>query len=73
MNILLHYYCRADEHEVVQDNPPIWAETRKWFLENDLLKRSTDGGAATYKTTARANVLIEHILALPLPEYRMPT
>lgn len=77
LDILLHYYCKGDDHNVVVENPSIWPETRKWFLDNDLLRLATDiekqlGHESTYRTTNRANILIEHILDLPLPEYRMP-
>lgn len=73
LDILLHYYCIAGDHEVVLRNPPVWAETRKWMFDEGLLVPTIDNrSCATYTTGKRANVLIEHILNLPLPEYQMP-
>ena len=71
LDILLHYYSCGGEHEAVRDNVMIWPETRTWFLENGLLE-AWDGDHQSYRTTARANCLIEHILALPLPVWTMP-
>ena len=71
LDILLHYYSCGGEHQFVESNPPIWAETRNGFLENGLLELF-DGDHQSYRTTARANCLIEHILNLPLPIWTMP-
>ena len=72
LDILLHYYAQATEHPVVFENPPIWAETRNRLLDEGLLVKAPSDYGATYKTGARANVLIEHIINLPLPEWKMP-
>jgi hypothetical protein len=72
LDILLHYYSVCSEHEVVSKNPPIWAGTRDWFLKESLLELSDGKHPASYKTTRRANIFIEHILELPLPDWKMP-
>lgn len=73
LDILLHYYSCAGDHPVVQNNPPIWSETREMFLKYGLLSIATEG-TATYKRTERLTVYIDHICSLPLPvqEWRMP-
>ena len=77
LDILLHYYCMGDDHPELGHASRMWNETREMLMDNHLLRLATDaekrsGATATYRTTARANVWLEHILALPLPEYRMP-
>jgi hypothetical protein len=74
LDILLHYYARADEHHAVVENPPIWRESRQWFIDSNLLKARTDLRANSYEVTERGKVYIEAILALPLPvaTWRMP-
>ena len=73
LDILLHYYCRGDDHRVVSENPPIWKETRQMFLDENLLRqRSHTERDNSYAITERSKVLIEHILSLPLPKWTMP-
>lgn len=74
LDILLHYYACCDDHPVVRNNPPIWAETREMFLSLGLLSVCNEG-SATYKQTERLVVFIEHICGIPLPvqKWVMPT
>ena len=75
LDILLHYYCRVDEHQVVYDNPLIWPSTREMFLREGLLTTNVhESYTGSYKTTERAEVYIKHILSLPLPvqKWEMP-
>ena len=76
LDILFHYYVSPIEHRVVIDNPPIWARTRQWFLDENLLqvRKQHSIHGATYEVTGRAMCLINHIMALPLPvnDWRMP-
>lgn len=67
LDILLHYYGCADDHPVVQRNPPIWPETRDAFLETELMEFAVPGESATYRLTARGKAYIEYVLAVPLP------
>ena len=65
-DILLHYYVSPAPHRVELENPPIWPETREWFLSEGLLEpRSASGGS--YKATARAEAYIQAVLNTPLP------
>ena len=69
IDILLHYYVSPDRHRVEIDNPPIWRETRQWFLDNDLLRHRepTIKSDASYEVTERGKAWIEHVCSLPLP------
>ena len=70
LDILLHYYSRADDHPVMFDNPPIWPQTRDHFKAEELLgERPADKrhGDALYYLTERGKAYIEAVLALPLP------
>jgi len=77
LDILLHYYVSPAPHRVEYDNPPIWADTRSWFLREGLLepadKLDKEKHGGSYCATERAKVLIEHICSLPLPVWRMPS
>jgi len=76
IEILLHYHCFPSEHEIVHRNPPIWPETRMWFLAEGLLAERSPPSpyGATYECTERGRAWIEHVCNLPLPEqqWRMP-
>lgn len=74
LDILLHYYSSASEHEAVLNNVPIWPETREWFLRSGLLEPHASDHGASYRTTEKARVFIEYIMSLPLPvqEWKMP-
>mgnify|MGYP003347282739 CR=1 FL=1 len=73
LDILFWYRCRASDHEVVRTNPPIWPETRDWMLREHLLELNPpDKGDTCYRLGDRGHVLIDHIEALPLPEWKMP-
>ena len=64
--ILLHYYSRNIDHEVVLKNPPIWAETRDMMLRSDLLIK-VQSDMRSYDIGERGRVWIEHVLKTPPP------
>ena len=70
LDILLHYYCRADDHPSMRNPPPIWAETIRDLYDAQLL--TGEGIVTIHKITERGRVLIAHMLSLPLPEWKMP-
>lgn len=72
LDILLHYYCIAGDCRACVENVPIWAETRDKFLDQHLLELGKHPRQETYQLGDRGKVFIEHILSLPLPEWRMP-
>lgn len=74
--ILLHYYGTStdaeDTPEIVR-NPPIYRETMDWFLREGLLsERGIDGQGRLYRITDRGICYVEHLIAQPLPVWRMP-
>lgn len=66
LDILLHYYARADQHRVVRENPPIWERTKVDMIKEELLKPSSFA-AETFEIGERGKAYIEHILSIPLP------
>ena len=59
LDILLHYYGCADDHQAMFDNPPIWPATRDEFKANGLLAERPEGerfGKALYFLTERGKV-----------------
>lgn len=68
LEILLHYYSRADDHPVMFQNPPIWPETRDRFMDNALLAKSPVGYMSpAYVLTNRGHAFIRDVLKTPLP------
>ena len=67
MEILIWYYCRADDHPVIERNPPIWPETLKHFLDEELLMKSHIPGQ-TYTATPRCAAYVKSLLRVPYPE-----
>ena len=67
LDILLHYYSLAGDHEVVRNNPPVWKETRGFFLESGLLMNDTGAINCSYCLTDKGHAYIEAILEVPLP------
>ena len=71
IEILMHYYTRGGDPDVVRDNPPIWPETRVRFLDEKLLElmpvdyRRDD--PATYMLTQRGQAYIKALMRVPLP------
>lgn len=66
LDILLWYYCNAEDHRAVINNVPIWPETRKWMMDEKLIEPAL-GEKRTYKLTERGIVYIEHLLTIKLP------
>jgi hypothetical protein len=66
LDILFYYYSHADDHPVVTENPPIWVQTRDWFIDQNLLQH---GGAfdRAYSITERGQFYINEVLKIPLP------
>jgi hypothetical protein len=69
LDILLHYYGCADDHEVIEKNPPIWSMTLAAFIEEDLLTANLPGGEwhGQYRLTERGRAYIRMVLKVPLP------
>jgi hypothetical protein len=75
IEILLHYYCRADDWRNGDHSAPILKDTFHRFLEDNLLthanfhvERFEDGTLkARYEVTDRGKAYCEALQALPLP------
>ena len=72
LDILLHYYTRCEDHEVVHRHPPIWPETRAALFNEGVIERVpksslTENYTCTYRLTERGKAYIEYVLAVPLP------
>ena len=73
IDILLHYYGRAGDSDVVRRNPPIWLETRTRFIADGLLELLTDPPdefGSTYRLTERGHAYCDGIQRVPLPRQR---
>lgn len=73
LDILLHYYGCADDHPVIERNPPIWPETRNAFISEKLLEAEPCVAPPgypqrTYRLTPRGRAYVKFVLAVPLPE-----
>jgi hypothetical protein len=66
IDVLLHYYTRPTDHEVLQRNPPIWTETRTRFVADGLLEVSSNRCTA-FKITDRGRAYVEALQRVPLP------
>lgn len=55
IEVLLHYYCRASDHDDIHKNPPIWRPTIERFIADGLLIESLGGDQwrRTYRLTER--------------------
>lgn len=74
LDILIWYYAHTIDHDVVRDCPPIWPETRNYFIREKLLETPGTRWGCTYQIGERGKVFLDHILNLPLPSstWRMP-
>lgn len=72
IDILLHYFCCAEEHPAVRKNMPLWDATlRKMFLDDTKLLRLREtctNGDATYECTERGDAYCLALQLVPLPE-----
>jgi hypothetical protein len=66
INILLHYYSRAEDHPDISRNPPIWRPTMFSFAERGLICDGTHG--VSYGLTDRGRAYIEALQRIPLPQ-----
>ena len=71
-DILLWYRAHACDHKVTYDNPPVWEQTRQWFIEAELLEQvqTDDARQALYRLTERGRVFIDAALQTKLPQKR---
>lgn len=72
LDILLHYYAHTVDHPVVEENPPIWAETLDAFLSEKLLQHNPKVpppgySGRIYCLTERGRAYIGFVLEVPLP------
>jgi hypothetical protein len=78
IGILLHYYCRCDDHEDMHRNPPVWRTTIERFIEDGLLRACTAEEerqrAANktyvpqyYRATERLHAYCDALRTVPLP------
>lgn len=79
LDILLHYYGHADDHPVVENNPPVWRETLDAFKSERLLQDEPCVAPPgypqrTYRLTERGQAYVAFVLAVPLPitTWRLP-
>jgi hypothetical protein len=72
IDIMLHYYCHADDHPHLRNEPPIWRGTMQAFLDQGLLvfvpEQARDTNyPQTYRLTERGKAYCEQLQAVPLP------
>lgn len=75
IHLLLHYYCRAEDHPDMQRNPPVWRPTIEAFLAADMLRVvPVDEQNLTYPMcyglTSRGRFYVEALQRVPRPESR---
>lgn len=73
IEILLHYYAKADEYDGDMNAPAV-REAISEFVRDGMLEPADRQYGRSYRATAKANHFIAHICDLPLPEmvWRMP-
>lgn len=73
LDILLHYYCCANDYRDGDFSAPAVRQTIELFkhMENPLLMVDHEPTHATYKLTERGHFYIRHLLSIPLPERRV--
>lgn len=68
IDILLHYYCRVDDHEDMSRTPPIWRPTIEGFIQEGVLSVGTGGREErAYSLTDRGKAYCEQLQRLKLP------
>lgn len=70
LDVMIHYIGHTCDHDIVARNPPIWAETRDWFLSEGLLEvvPTDQVRDAIYRLTPRGIAFVEALQSVPLPE-----
>ena len=66
LDILLHYFRRANDHRSMTDGTPIWNESIEG-LESDGLIEKTSGPDRCYALTEKGHAYVNAILTMPLP------
>jgi hypothetical protein len=70
IEILLHYWSRAEDYRQGDFTAPAVREAIDWFMHEGMLERNTDASRDTaYRTTERAQAWIEYVKSLPLPTH----
>lgn len=71
IGVLLHYYCRAEDHEDIDRQPPVWRPTILAFKAEGLLRDAVpderNGGNLTFTVTERGKAFCEALQRVPLP------
>ena len=69
LQILLHYYCHADDFRDGDFTAPSVRQAIDWFKGDAcLLEGAPLGpGLAAYRITERGRVLVRHLLSAPMP------
>ena len=67
IDILLHYYSRAEDHEDIHRKPPIWQPTLRRFLDDELLQPTANGADVIYAISERGTAYVEALQRIPLP------
>lgn len=69
--ILLHYYCRAEDHEALSLGQPILRETMgRLIVDLGLLAHDSPHEGCTYQLTEKGRAFIDFALATPMPVQR---
>jgi hypothetical protein len=68
IEILLHYWSRAEDYRQGDFSAPAVREAIDWFMHEGMLERNMSADRLTsYRTTDRAQAWIRHVTDLPLP------
>jgi hypothetical protein len=71
MEILLHYYCRADDYRDGDFSAPAVRAAVDWFKTEELLRTDPRETPRTcYVLTERGKVYVEALQKVPLPQHR---
>lgn len=70
IDIMLHYYCRADDYRDGDFSAPAVRDGVNWLRDEAKLIEHNKGGRNMYRLTDRGGVYVAALQAVPLPVQR---
>lgn len=67
IDMMLHYYSRANDYREGDFSAPAVAKTIAYFTKEGLIAESPQRAAAKYFITERGRAYVEFLKAVPLP------